>query len=307
MKTSGNTLRSASTHVLLIGLVILTLTGVTHRFLDWAGLRHLRDHNRQYLQSALNQSLSTFAVLSGIKVGLAVLEGSELGMGFGLEVGDAVQSMYDYVDVAWRVILASSAILMGLQFLLLTSQFLEPWFLIITLLLLLAGRFLKWIMKKRHAIRSLRDLAAFMAILTVTLYLLLPLSVWGAGRLSGSITQPALKEATADLNHIRSDFFPESGHGKSGILGKLQETREKLAQISGLLVDKSKETSLLLLKLIAGYLFDTLIFPMLLFLLLFHFTRIVTAYIFDIQRQNAFRQDIDGLLSKYFIPHKDNV
>ncbi|MBN2105378.1 hypothetical protein JW835_15170 [bacterium] len=291
--------------VLLIVLIIFTLSGLTQKFLREVGLKHLHQHNQEYLQSSLNQSLATFAVLSGIKVGLAVIEGSELGVGFGIEVGDAVQSTYDYVDVAWRTVLSASAILMGTRFLLHASQLLESWFLSATLILALLARLLfltvpKW----QRLLRTLRDLTVFSAILTVALYLILPLSVWGGSRLSNAITAPALEEADADLTTIRGELFPDSGEGRSGIIGILQGARDKLSQIMEFIIAKTRNLSLLVLKIIAGYLFDTIIFPLTLFLLFFHLTRIVAKYVFDIQRQKSFHDDLEILIAKYIRPEK---
>jgi len=305
MTLARSKIKSIIVILILITLILSTFTGWTQRILLEAGLKYLHQHNQRYLQSSLNQSLATFALLSGIKVGLAVLEGSELGVGFGIEVGDAVQSTYDYIDVAWRTVLSASAILMGTRFLLLASQLLEPWFLGITLILALIIQLLTWILPKRHRLLCpVRDLTLFSAILTVALYLILPLSVWGGSQLSGAITAPALKEADANLIKIRGDMFPDSDEGSSGLIRKLQEARNKLKQISQLMIDKTRDMCLLVLKIIAGYLFDTVIFPLTLFLLFFHLTRIMAGYIFDIQRRQSLREDLEMLLAKYNHPEK---
>jgi len=294
--------KSALILLLLCALIILTLTGQTQRFVRNVGLKHLHHHNQQYLQTSLNQSLATFAVLSGIKVGLAILEGSELGVGFGLEVGDAVQSTYDYVDLAWRTVLSASAILMGTQFLLHASKLLEPWCLSVTLILAFIAKLLFLIFPGHRVLRPVKDLTVFALILTVSLYLLLPLSIWGGSRLSRAITAPALNEADSDLTRIRGELFPETKDGQNGLAGRLKEAKNTFDQITHMIVAKTKDLSLLVLKIIAGYLFDTLIFPLVLFVLFFYFTRIAARYIFEIQRQQSFHEDLEMLLNKYLHP-----
>lgn len=302
MSLTRKKMKSLVVVVLLVGIVGLTFLGGTQRFVNYIGLEKLHQHNQQYLQSSLNQSLATFAVLSGIKVGLAILEGSELGFGFGIEIGDAVQSAYDFVDIAWRTVLASSVILMGTQFLLNTSQLLEPWFLCVTLFLILLSRLTLFIHHERYQrLPLLRDACVFSTILTIAIYLLLPLSIWGGGRLSTVITDPALLQADQDLTNIRNNLFPETS-SSPGILGKLQETKDKLGQVTQFIKKQTREMSLLVLKIIAGYLFDTIVFPLLLFLLFFHLTRMTTRYVFDLQRQRSLREDLDSLLAKYFKP-----
>lgn len=302
MRLSREKIKSLIVVVVLIGIIGVTLLGGTQRFLNSIGFKKLHQYNQQYLNSSLNQSLATFTVLSGIKVGLAILEGSELGFGFGIEVGDAVQSAYDFVDVAWRTVLASSVILMGTQFLLSTSQLLEPWFLCGTLFLVLLSRSISLFRHQhRQKLPFLRDACMFSLILTIALYLLLPLSIWGGGQLSNAITDPALMQADQDLTNIRNKLFPETSTSP-GILGKLQDTKDKLGQVTQFIKAQTREMSLLVLKIIAGYLFDTIVFPLLLFLLFFHLTRMMTRYVFDLQRQRTLRDDLDGLLAKYFKP-----
>ena len=41
------------------------------------------------------QNLAAFAGVSAIKTGLAIIEDSSVGVGFQLQVGDAVQAVYD--------------------------------------------------------------------------------------------------------------------------------------------------------------------------------------------------------------------
>ena len=68
--------------------------------------------NHRYLDESYDRALEGFLVLSAVKSGLAVIEGSEVGIGFSLEVGDLVQSVYDYVNIAWKTVLAGGTILL---------------------------------------------------------------------------------------------------------------------------------------------------------------------------------------------------
>ena len=63
------------------------------------GMGMVTDSNREYLTEAFDRSLVGFLVLSGIKSGLAIIEGSEVGIGFNLEIGDIVQ----YLGTDWVV------------------------------------------------------------------------------------------------------------------------------------------------------------------------------------------------------------
>jgi len=119
--------------ILLIGGIVLTAFGFTERLLGTCGLDRLTSKNDAYLEASFERSLRTFAVLSTIKVGLAIVEGTEIGVGFGLEVGDVVQAAYDSVDIAWRTVLAGGVILLGTRTLLEAASLANHWLLAATL------------------------------------------------------------------------------------------------------------------------------------------------------------------------------
>ena len=259
---------------LLVGGIILTALGVTERLLGTCGLDRLSSKNEAYLKSSLERSLRTFAVLSTIKVGLAVVEGSQVGVGFGLQVGDVVQAAYDYVDIAWRTVLAGCVILLGTQTLLKTASFIDHWLLAIALAavaLMVATQGAPPKPARTH--RMLRETALFLTVLTATFYLLLPLSVSGGAYLSRKITAPSLKEAESGLSSLREDLFAEDQTTEAGFLARWTQPRERLAHMADYLKEKTAEMVEWILKLIAAYLFDCVLFPLGLFVLLVWFTR----------------------------------
>ena len=109
-------MRSTLTTVLLILValagVLLAASGLLDRGLNRVGLGELALVNQQYLDASYDSALEGFLVLSAVKSGLAVIEGSEVGIGFSLQVGDLVQSVYDYVNIAWKTVLAGGTILL---------------------------------------------------------------------------------------------------------------------------------------------------------------------------------------------------
>ncbi len=58
------------------------------------------------VDGALAENVRTFAVVSGIKAGLAVIEGSTMGAVIvTVEIGDLAQPVYDFVDYVWKILL----------------------------------------------------------------------------------------------------------------------------------------------------------------------------------------------------------
>lgn len=89
-----------------IGLVIFPTP-----IAKYTGYDALNAHAMELVDESLERDQATFLVITAIKATLAVIEGSEVGVGFELEVGDVVQPAYDYVDFFWEMFLYAFLIL----------------------------------------------------------------------------------------------------------------------------------------------------------------------------------------------------
>ncbi len=260
--------------ILLVGGVFLSAFGFAERLLGACGLERLEAKNAAYLESSFQRTLQTFAVLSTIKVGLAVVEGTEVGVGFGLEVGDVVQAAYDYVDIAWRTVLAGGVVLLGTQSLLEAASLADHWCLTVTFAILALA-----VLTQGHPPRlprihlALRRAGLFMTIFTTACYLILPLSIAGGACLSSRITAPSIEEAESGLSALTEDLFPGNQTRDGGLWSTWAGIKEQINQTVTYLKEKSSEMVVWILKLIAGYLFDCLLFPVLLFVPLVWLTR----------------------------------
>lgn len=280
-KTAGIPPRRLLVVILLIVGLLLTALGFADKLLGVCGLDRLSSRNEAYLESSLERSLRTFAVLSTIKVGLAVVEGTEIGVGFGLEIGDVVQAAYDYVDIAWKTVLAGCVILLGTQVLVETASVLDYWLLALALLavvLMVATQGAPPKLPRTH--RTLREIALFMTVLAAACYVILPLSIAGGAYLSNRITAPSIEEAEAGLSTLREELFSDDEAADEGLRARWAQTKDKLNDMTVYLKDKASELVVWILKIIAGYLFDCLLFPLALFLLLFWFTRVLAKSLF---------------------------
>ena len=63
------------------------------------------------LDDALSRNLKTFLIVSAVKSGMAVIEGTRVGVGFDVEVGDVIQPAYDYINFIWEVFLYALLVL----------------------------------------------------------------------------------------------------------------------------------------------------------------------------------------------------
>lgn len=286
---------------ILTGLLCLLLAGLSFRgqldpLIGRVGLDALRGKNEAYLTETFDKALAGFGVMSGLKAGLAVVEGSTGGVSAGvavnLQIGDVVQSAYDYVDIAWRTLLLGCICLLSMQYLLEMAGLLDTVFLGCFFLLLAPGFFLP------VRPRILKDGVTLSLFAVLLIYLLLPLSVLSASALSARITRPAIEQATAGFEQTGKQLFPEERALSEGLLARLKEIPERLDQMTMYLRSKSEEMAFWTIQLIAGYLFDCIFFPLGCFLILFQGTRMLLRYCLQLNLSQALYRELRQLKSR---------
>ena len=237
----------------------------------------LRTQNDAYLQRSTERALHTFLVLSTVKAGLAVIEGSEtgvtLGVNVGIELGDIVQSVYDHVDIAWKTVLAGTVVLWGTRHVLATAQLVDSWFLAVAFAVaavaLALGPSPWWRNRLR---RSGRALVAALFGACLLLYVFLPLSIRAGAAFSEKITSPSLRRAERGFRQLEQEVSPPPETAE-GVVARVRVLRTHANHVVDVVVDRSTDLADWVVRLIAGTLFDTVIFPLGTFLLLFCATR----------------------------------
>ena len=292
--------------VALAGMV-LAATGLMDRALARAGLGELDRANHRYLDESYDSALEGFLVLSAVKSGLAVIEGSEVGIGFNLQVGDLVQSVYDYVDIAWKTVLAGGTILFMARLALDGVALTDHLVMVLTffcLLMLAAGRC--FLPNRKGMAQFLRSITATCTLLTVLLYLVLPLSVYGASRLSERITRPLIQQSYDAFDQISRTFTPEGAEdhlggdekGASpletaiGVADRYERLKKRLQELEAYLSEQGKNLAGTTFQLIAAYLFDCVIFPLAFVAVLILFLKGVPGYLTRAQRDRRLAETI---------------
>jgi hypothetical protein len=287
---------------LLIAALIIALglsaTGLLDRGLNLCGLGHLSRVNDRYLDAAFQKSMSGFMLLSSVKSGLAVVEGSSVGVGFSLELGDVVQPVYDYVDMAWKAALAGGSILVGMQLALKGLSLVDNWVLAAVLFFALLQIFATWWLPGWRRLRDgLGEAVRFGASTAVALYLLLPLSVTAAAALSNQITRPMLEAAQEELRQIDAQIRPRhlnqdvladmAGEGLSGpsLKNRLTDAAAGIRMLITFLKTRTEKVAALAFRLIAAYVFDCVLFPLFFGLVFMTMLRSGVRYFFEMDRR----------------------
>ncbi len=126
----------------------------------------------QRVDVALERCQDTFLTLSAAKAGLAVVEGSSLGVGFDLQIGDLVQPVFDLLDFFWRLFLFAF-LLLGAYKLLMETGILGLGMALLGAAGVLLGA-AEWLPRSRERLQTAARLAALAGL--VVAYLL-PISL----------------------------------------------------------------------------------------------------------------------------------
>lgn len=282
---------------MLIAAIALSAAGLLDKGLNTCGLTYLDRANREYLDSAFEKALAGFLILSGIKSGLAVVEGSEVGVGFNLQLGDVVQPLYDYVDIAWQAALTGGSIIAAMQLALDGLNLVDHWALSLMLILLLLRFLLSWWKPQWQAARrSVGGISRFLVTLAVACYLLLPLSVTGSAALSRRITAPMIEETHTKLKTMEEELAPEklsqrffsqsdvSGLASLDIKNRLNKAGEGILALVGHLKGATEQLAAIMVKLIAAYVFDCVLFPVFFGLIFMSLFKSGISYFFEFRK-----------------------
>ncbi len=303
--------------ILLFVGVITAAFGYIDKPIQWLGMGKISKSNEAYLKDSFDKSVTGFLVLSGIKSGLAVIEGSEIGIGFNLEVGDVVQSVYDYVDIAWQTALLGGTVILLTLLLLRSAEMIDQWSLALLLFCVFASYGINWLAPRfARTSRLIRETIFYLIVFTISLYLIVPFSITGAALLSEKITRPIIEESHKSFDNIKEDFSLENinqrlfaDENKKGagswisefnLKAKWAKINDRIKQLSNYFKDKTKNIAIWTIQLIAGYLFDSIVFPVTFFILLFVVTKSILLYLFEDRKHQSVKEDIAAIMKKYY-------
>jgi len=298
--------------------VYFSAVGYIDKAIDIFGMGDVAASNGKYLDQSFDKAVTGFLILSGIKSGLAVIEGSEIGVGFNLEIGDLVQSVYDYVDIAWKTALAGGTIVLLTKLMLQAAEMVDHWVLSALLSFLLISLIIKWFLPKFIKLSViLKEAYFFLIVFTIVLYLVLPFSITCSAFLSEKITRPLIQDSQRSFEKIKNEFSineiteriftedqqtekDESWFSALNIKAKFDRIGRNIKEQAEYFKEKTKNIAIWTIQLIAGYLFDSIIFPLTFFIFLFMITKSVLLFIFEKRKNQSMIDDLSILVKKYY-------
>ena len=210
--------------VLLVLSFIPTSDGpVLEAIVSDTGLGSIPEGAERHIEQQREQALKGFLLLSALKVGLAVLRSSEVGFILNVRIGDLAVAVYDYVNFAWKVLLAAVAYYYIAGYLLKLTSVINIWFLWAALVSMLVWFLLIDLSPGSLRLRAIFARSSMVAsLLALLLYMGLPLSLVGAGWVSSHITGEPIMDANRlyeDMGETMPSLLDEGGHAdlKTGV------------------------------------------------------------------------------------------
>lgn len=282
-----------------LALLIFILSGLWSRWVDEPLLGPLREANTAYLEANRESALKSFLVLSAMKSGLSIVEGSTVGVSLGaslqIEAGDVVQSAYDIVNIAWHTVMAGMVALTLLQWFQESAVTLQTPMAVFTLAL--------WILLPFRSGR-LRPLFQLSLLLWVAFALCLPLALRGAEALSSRITADTRAEAAEGFRSSRAELFPDAQPRPApGVRGQIDQWRGMMDDLGDRLVDRLDQLVSWTVRLVAAYLLDCILFPLLCFLLPLALVRQLLRH----QRDRTRDRQLGGEIARSFQDAEDRT
>lgn len=298
------------TYLLAAGIFILSLlafTKVLDTVINYSGMRAITSYNLSYLDTSFEKSIKGFMILSTVKSGLAVIEGSGIGVGFNLQIGDIVQSLYDYIDIAWKAACAGCSLLFVMKILLQTLS--------ATGHFVLGALFALWGMHyllilffpaQRIITGCIKSSVRSLGFLSLILYIILPASIAGTALLSKHITRPLVDEASQGFDSVQRTFSTDTlgeklfgAPDEASMLDRLlmiknyAQTKTRLQETYIWLKQQMHDVAVWTVKLITGYIFDCILFPCVFFFLLLNGTKGIIRSSTYLQTGNTSSRDSD--------------
>lgn len=260
--------------VVALGAIAAGLTTIClpAPLLQFSGYELLSHQAESVVDDVTEQNFAAFVAISAVKTALAIIEDSSIGVGFQLEVGDAVQAVYDYVDLVWEVLLYSLLVLGGYK-LLLETQLLHLGLQLTGIGLALWG--IGVLVDERLPV--LRRAAPRVVFGGVLIAYIVPIALllmhFSAAHYTGPVKQQQAERIDAlqaQVEKLRAQLVEIKGDvDLLQPVESLGAIRQRMAQVTARLVDTVNTGAQAMLYYAVIVLFELLVFPMLSAYLLF--------------------------------------
>ncbi|GAB6043672.1 hypothetical protein [Endothiovibrio diazotrophicus] len=273
----------------LLGLAVAALALAGFHALGWLtatfdalGRGQLVAADRAYLTQSAEQAGDAFLTLSSLQGGLHLVQSGSAGISFIVDlqarVGDLLTPLVKMVDRAAELSLAGMAANDALGVLLQAAEVVAAPLLGAVLLLLALHALARLVTLQGNRLsRFSGESAELLLVVFLTLYLALPLAVWGASQLSQAFTAPLAAEAHGHFTTL-NDHLNAGGRG-GDLKGTVHGVIDRYETFSSKLPEKLHLAGEALKRHLVIFALDVVVFPLGLLWLLYLVARVIARHL----------------------------
>jgi len=245
----------------ILGAILLWLPP---QAVEFSGYAALSQHAETVVDEVTAQNLAAFAAISAIKTALAIIEDTTVGVGIQVQLGDAVEAVYDYVNFVWEALLYSLLVLSAYK-MLIETQILHLGLQLVGVGLLLWSASVA-LPRAPHRLSLLAQRTLFAGVLfaylvPAALLIMHFATVHYTGPLKEKQAQ-RINELRTEVDSLRTQFSEIKG--SIDVLHPLDTAaavRDKIVQIAASLTRSVGQSAQAMLYYVVIVLFELLIFP----------------------------------------------
>jgi hypothetical protein len=245
-------------------LLISSYLGILPKTLDFIFSPiavHVSGKNDDYLNSSISSTFKLMVPVAAAKAAADVIEGGTVGV---VEIGDVVQPVLDYLEIAWRILLLSLAFSFTCKYVLQGSPLVAHHFLTLSLGFYAIWAFVKIVpfLRENALTISMKRLGALLLLGYSLLAVVVPLTVCLAGTLSSSITEPQYTSISQAFEEVGKTLSMKDVLEKDGFIDKAVATKEKVKDIIKFCLDSTTNFAGSVMRLVVVKLLEGVIFPL---------------------------------------------
>lgn len=295
--------KSSGRPVVLIALLVATLLG-------WMGLAYnwtcsaVKRHNDEYLSAAIADTAHLMISIGAAKAFADVIEGSTVdlegrlvvGAGTRIEVGDVLQPVLDYLDVAWKILIINLVYLLIAKYVLLGSTPVWTGLLAVSLVGYLVSEVSRRFTAPNHAVVIAARKLGGMCLLGALLFsIILPLTVNLSSRLAHATTDPLRTSVRARFQELDRIFSLKEFHNAEGIVDKAKALKNKMASVTEWAPRAVANVAGSVAELAAAKVLDGIVFPLGSLLFLVWIVRGILFPALGLSASSMYAHDVEAL------------
>lgn len=248
---------------IILVLILLNYFGLISKFFDIILIKSVNTSNIAYLDKISNKSVELFAALSTYKALVAIIEGS----GAGIEFGNIVKSINDFIDITWKTVLFS-IVSINIQKLFINDLAVPAfkYILMAALALFLISQIIAMFPKIKFY-KPIKNLAGLLLSIALIIYLLMPFVIYLGSNISDKVITGKIDSS---IEKIKTDT--ESAKQIKLVGWRVDKLIKDAYAFASQLLKSSTET---LFWIITCFLLDCFIMPILLMLAFYYLIKYI--------------------------------